>query len=373
MDARGRTETAVELMLDFAERTGLTSERPPGRYLWTDAFAVCNFLSLARATGEGRYRELALRLVDQTHHVLGRHRSDDPRSGWISGLGEQQGDAHPTKGGLRIGKQLPERRPGEPFDERLEWERDGQYFHYLTKWMHALDQLSRATQQRLFNLWARELAAAAHGAFVQRSPGRLRMAWKMSTDLSRPLVATMGHHDPLDGFITCAELRATASRSTSAPSGPSLEAETADFATMTEGGNWATTDPLGIGGLLMDAARVAQLLRQGAMSRNDLLDDLVGAALQGLVRYARSGALQRPASQRLAFRELGLAIGLHASRLVGGSAGEALAAHAPLGAAIELCWLDPAHRRLAAWREHRDINEVMLATSLSPDGCLVLD
>ena len=28
----------------------------------------------------------------------------------------------------------------EPFDERLEWDRDGQYFHYLTKWMHALCQ-----------------------------------------------------------------------------------------------------------------------------------------------------------------------------------------------------------------------------------------
>jgi hypothetical protein len=34
---------------------------------------------------------------------------------------------------LRIGKQLAERRPGERFDERLEWERDGQYFHYLTR------------------------------------------------------------------------------------------------------------------------------------------------------------------------------------------------------------------------------------------------
>ena len=25
---------------------------------------------------------------------------------------------------------------GAPVDERLEWDRDGQYFHYLTKWMH---------------------------------------------------------------------------------------------------------------------------------------------------------------------------------------------------------------------------------------------
>src|SRR5512134_1663563 len=111
-------ERAAWLMTGFAERTGLGSERAQQRYLWTDAFAVCNFLGLARATGEKRYAQLALRLVDQVHHVLGRFRADDPRSGWISGLGEPEGESHPTRGGLRIGKKLPERPPGEPFDER---------------------------------------------------------------------------------------------------------------------------------------------------------------------------------------------------------------------------------------------------------------
>jgi hypothetical protein len=55
-------------------------------------------------------------------------------------------ETHPTRGGLRIGKQLPERRPGEPYDPQVEWDRDGQYFHYLTKWMHALDQASSRTR-----------------------------------------------------------------------------------------------------------------------------------------------------------------------------------------------------------------------------------
>ena len=32
-------------MTRFAERTGLTGARLPRRYLWTDAFAVCNFLN----------------------------------------------------------------------------------------------------------------------------------------------------------------------------------------------------------------------------------------------------------------------------------------------------------------------------------------
>ena len=66
-----RTDRAVELMMRFAERTGLTSARPPRRYLWTDAFAVCNFVALSRVTGEGKYTELALRLVEQVHSPSG--------------------------------------------------------------------------------------------------------------------------------------------------------------------------------------------------------------------------------------------------------------------------------------------------------------
>ena len=64
------------------------------RYLWTDAFAVCNYLGLGRI-------DEALALVDRVHGELGCS-------------------------------------PGEPSDDELEWDRDGQYFHYLTKWMHAL-------------------------------------------------------------------------------------------------------------------------------------------------------------------------------------------------------------------------------------------
>jgi hypothetical protein len=86
-------------------------------------------------------------------------------------------------------------------------------------------------------------------------------------------------------------------------------------------------------------------------------------------------------------RELGLAIGLHAlevmkvrsglrSALVGSARRESslrgLLDHVPLASAIESNWLDPVHQNTQAWREHRDINEVMLATSLVPEGCLVI-
>ena len=130
-------QPAADLMLRFAERTGLALQRPQQRYLWTDAFAVSNFLTLARATADGGYLRLAFALIDRVHEVLGKHRSDDSRTGWLSGLAEEIGASHPTRGGLRIGKRLPERHAEEPFDAELEWDRDGQYFHYLTRWMHA--------------------------------------------------------------------------------------------------------------------------------------------------------------------------------------------------------------------------------------------
>jgi hypothetical protein len=94
-------------MTCFAERAGATGDRPPRRYLWTDAFAVCNFLGLERETGEGHYRGLGFRLVDQVHHILGGYRPDDVRTAWLSGLAERDGESHPTRGGLRIGKPLP--------------------------------------------------------------------------------------------------------------------------------------------------------------------------------------------------------------------------------------------------------------------------
>jgi hypothetical protein len=386
-----RIDEAIALMNNFAERTGLASEQPRRRYLWTDAFAVCNYLGLARTSGKRGYAERALQLVDQVHHTLGRHRDDDRRSGWISGLSEHDGERHPTRGGLRIGKGMLERGSREPFDERLEWDRDGQYFHYLTKWMHALDQVTRSTQQPRFNAWARELARSAFDAFTYLpSPawGPRRMHWKMSIDLTRALVPSMGQHDPLDGYISNLQLRATAAALPQPAVGPNLEDETHQYATMLKQGELATADPLGLGGLLIDAYRVQQLMQQGALPDAQLLNRLLDATLTGLQYYTQGGELQLPAKHRLAFRELGLAIGLHAVERMRQAADheskhpttsprlraqlQALMHYLPLRDEIEATWRDPEQQRAATWTEHQDINEVMLATSLAPDGFLVL-
>lgn len=76
--------------------------------------------------------------------------------------------------------------------------------------------------------------------------------------------------------------------------------------------------------------------------------------------------LGAPAARRLAFRELGLAIGLAAAERLG------VTPFPTLREQIQTFWLVAEHRRAASWTEHQDINDVMLATSLAPDGYLVM-
>lgn len=375
-----------EIMGEFASRTGLTGSGTGAvrRYLWTDAFGVCNFLALYRQSSGEKHLHQALSLVDQVHEVLGRHREDDPRHGLISGLDDREGRLHPTAGGLRIGKKMPERLPGEPFDDALEWERDGQYYHYLTKWMHALCCLSRAIDNPVYSSWAAELAARAHKVFSYKGEdGTGRLYWKMSIDLSKPLVASMGHHDPLDGLITFMEIQRLESNSSV------LAEEIRDLAEMCRAVNWTTPDPLGLGGLLADAWRLAQLMHaEVEMQVPGLLQDMLDAAAVGLSIYSRDNFLHLPADYRLAFRELGLAIGLQSvSRLKALVSDrpdlfraepridpllESLSHYLPLLEQIEDFWLDPDNQEAASWTNHADINMVMLATSLAPEGYLDL-
>jgi len=375
-------------MLGYADRTGLSAtSKASRRYLWTDAHAVCNFLGLYRAMEQADWLDLALALVDQVHLSLGRHRADDRRSGWISGLAEEEGRDHPTAGGLRIGKPLPERGPGERYDDRLEWDRDGQYYHYLTKWMHALARVATVSGDARYCRWAVELAQAAHAGFTLPDPagGPERLAWKMSIDLSFPLVPSSGQHDPLDGYITCHELRECAHRFGDAvPSG--LDGEIAAVAAMLEGRYWQTDDPLGIGGLLFDLFRVAQI--HAAVSRTvpDILPSLARAAAESVAYYAAHAGTSKPADYRLAFRELGLSIGLHGVPIVKRALSELagslpdsvrnsvtlLERHAALAATIESFWCDPGNQRGYTWKDHEDINTVMLATSLLPDEFLAI-
>ena len=108
-----------------------------------------------------------------------------------------------------------------------------------------------------------------------------------------------------------------------------------------------------------------------------LLGRIVAAAEVGLAAYTRNEPLAEPASRRLAFRELGLAIGLHALErtlaLTADPAGPKrwdLARYLPPAGRIDDFWCATANRQDPTWRAHGDINAVMLAASVAPGGYL---
>lgn len=91
--------SANKLMEEFARNTGLKPPKiNPKRYLWTDAFAVCNYLGLYNSTHNNIYLTNALELISQVHHTLGKQR--DNNNNWISGLDQETGEKHLTQGGL---------------------------------------------------------------------------------------------------------------------------------------------------------------------------------------------------------------------------------------------------------------------------------
>ena len=134
-----------------------TWEPPPkaggfkGRYLWTDAFGVVNFLTLYKETGDDTYLSLAKNLARKVHDVQGRTRDGKSR---LPGATEE----NPLGGGLRIGKE------------------DAAGSDYLTLWMFALNRLSLVANDPSYNAQAISLAKAIHPRFfVDRSSSHPRM------------------------------------------------------------------------------------------------------------------------------------------------------------------------------------------------------
>lgn len=213
-----------------------------GRYLWTDAFGVLNLLTMHKefiaAGGDSddkRYLALARRLIETVHDVLGRTRDNRSRLPGAT-------DSNPLGGGLRIGK-TDEHGP----------DCDGQYHHYLTIWMFALNRMALASGEMDYNRLAVQLARAIHPKFFHdRSTSRPRIYWKMSMDLSAPLVKSEGNLDPIDGFVVFRLLQATALK---AGDGEVLAEEIADYRRVMDrkGEHFVSSDPLDLGMTLWTA------------------------------------------------------------------------------------------------------------------------
>ncbi len=372
----------TELMTHFAVNTGLDPEfSSPVRYLWTDAFAVCNYMGLYNLTGDAHYFDLGTKLINQVHQVLGKLRD---KSGWISGLDKKTGEKHPTIGGLRIGKKMDEREQNQEYDEILEWERDGQYYHYITKWIHALNITAKVSGDAKYLQWAGELLKTAHDAFTYSPAPNVptRLYWKMSVDLKRPLVSSMGQQDPMDGYVTYKETETLSAMF----DGQRYEMEINEISSICKMMDLKTNDPLGIGGLLTDATRTTQMMIYGSIKRPEILENLLNSALFGIKSYRVTGQLALNPEHRLAFRELGLSIGFKGleimEKCIENNPEIFISTHLKqlkqlqnyryMVRYIDEFWLDPKNQDSMNWKEHMDINIVMLATAMYPDGFLII-
>lgn len=365
-ERKGAQEEARFLMDSFAQRTGLQNKKgnPEERYLWTDALAVQTFFALYHTSGEYHYRDYAFKLIEMVHDHLGRYHSDDHRTGRISGLTEEEAKEHPTAGGLRIGKKLPERRQEQSFNERLEWERDGQYFHYITRWVHALLTAGSESGEQKYCIWAAELLVASN-KFIYSSGTGPRMYWKMSSDLSRPLVTGMGGHDPLEGLICAAAVKEMVPQKAT-----QLEPISLHFFTMCKNQQWATTDSLGIGGLLLNTLKAAGLEHTTDLPPSSQPGRLFKESVKSLEGYLLLNVTGYTASRRLAFRECGLSLGLRClwgvekELLSKGLPVEKLKEYQHLPGEIENFWKEIPNQHVSTWIDHLNINVVSLAASL---------
>jgi hypothetical protein len=181
----------------------------------------------------------------------------------------------------------------------------------------------------------------------------------------------MGLHDALDGFITLREVQHASSKIRPHAEVPDLTSAIETLSKLCRKRDWTTTDPLGIGGLLFDACRLSQLTRGDA--DQELLEQLTDASEKSLRAFLASRSLRRSPSQRLAFRELGLAIGLMAAPTIIDRARGTRGQYQSLADKIVSAWLPLARSPDELWRAHEDINEVMLATALVPDTFLSVD
>ncbi|KAI4724507.1 hypothetical protein E4T49_07776 [Aureobasidium sp. EXF-10728] len=258
-----------------------------GRYLWTDAFGVLNFITLFGETKQTHFLVLAAILVETIHDILGRTRDLSAR---LPGASDQS----PLSGGLRIGKNEASGADG-----------DGQYHHHLTLWMFVLNRLAIATGDMSYNDQAVSLAKAIHPAFVyQRDTPYPRMVWKMPMDLSHPQGRGEGHLGPMFGLVTyrilqqaCGDLRV-------------LQDEISDFQKIIDQ-KWKAytcSDTLDLGMTVWAAHWYSD--------QYDWAKGLADAALRDMrIVFHETHYLDVPITQRLAFREFGicLGIGIHPS------------------------------------------------------------
>jgi hypothetical protein len=320
---------------------GLCADGKQRRYLWTDAFAVLAYLSIAdRYTKEGNsilaqeYTQASNTLINVVHECLGK-----PRSNKISDAMSLDPSSPTGYVGLRIGKVLTRKET----DFGMAY--DGMYFHYLDKWLLALTRAGRIED-------GIRIAKSSFPYFFDdgaHTKGGIR--WKLSVNGSTPPGRNYAtaNDDTLVAFITFSLLEAHRS-SHSDDKGPNLVAEIDQLKLSLAGYHPnVSDDPLGWG-----------------------LEVLYDQFLKGQPRWPPLAKLQStvldPYHLALPFRLYGALMG---ARIGGRNV-------APTEKVNQLIELSLTHEKEVmesagigkSVEEHSSINRVMLATSLLSPGSL---
>ena len=324
-----------------ANEAGLCADGYQRRYLWTDAFGVLAYTTIAQEyqkqgnTNEyQKYKQAAETLIATVHQCLGTPRSSSSKSD-----DQMQRDPKSPTGfvGLRIGK--TESKKITDYGMRY----DGQYWHYVDKWLLALAR-SGHVQEGI------QIAKSCFPYFFDAGPdgsghaGGIR--WKLSVDATPPssLQRANASDDTLTALIVFSILESHRSAASSNP--PDEESLSDEIHLLKQSLKGyrprVTSDPLGWG---LEA----------------LFDQfLKGQPRQASLHSIHSEALH-PSHLSLPFRLYGAMIGAR----IGGEK------VAPSKTVDELVRMSLAHeRKVHGAEEHSTINRVMLAMCLLCPGAL---
>lgn len=317
-----------------SDEAGLCHDRYQRRYLWTDAFGVLAYTSIAEMYESKNdkdksemYRRARDKLIRTVHACLGVPRSNEKDDAM-----KIDTKLSPTGYvGLRIGK-LHSRKVT---DYGMEY--DGQYWHYIDKWLLALARSGHVNEGIL-------IAKSCFPAFFDAESGGIR--WKLSIDSTAPPSLRMAgpSDDTLVALIVFLILQANRLDDDNAPS---LNNEIQMLKNALKGYKpRVTDDPLGWG-----------------------LEAMYDQYLTGKPRTRALASIHEsalhPSHLSLPFRLYGAIIGARV-------AGEAVA---PKNKVDELVTMSLRYQEKAmesGYEEHSSINRVMLATCLLCPGVLAI-
>mgnify|MGYP000272676830 CR=1 FL=1 len=324
-----------------SDEAGLCHDGLQRRYLWTDAFGVLAYLSLADQLEQQQtpekaetYRAAAHRLIHVVHDCLGQPRSDtDKTMQMTKDMASPNGNV-----GLRIGKA----HHRQVTDAGMSY--DGQYWHYIDKWLLALSRAGRVEDGCRIgkSVFPYFFDAGPNG---DGSQGGIR--WKLSVDATPPpsLQRAYASDDTLVALIVFSILERQRQNKDSSTVIPSLAPEIAMLEKSLEFYKpRVTDDPLGWG-----------------------LEALYDQFLQGHPRRQALHSLHQralhPSHFSLPFRLYGAMIG---ARI----AGKEVAPTSMVNDLIVQSLEYQAGAIQRGYEEHSTINRVMLATVLLCPGQL---